>query len=79
MEPRYVDELGSFTEGEAMMGLGLFTSLAERGLAPICIFALNREAVPCAMFNAAFSQADADSMGDVIVQQLEVIQENAPS
>jgi len=37
------------------------------------LFALNREGRPCAMFNGAFSQRDADAIGARITEALEQV------
>jgi hypothetical protein len=76
VDSTYVDPHGNFSRGQVAAIQMVFTDCIRRDMAPIVFFAIAPNGVPCAIFNGAFSQADADSIGEMILSQLEVIQEN---
>lgn len=76
MDSKYVDPHGNFSRGQVEAISMVFAHCTMRDMVPIVFFALSANGDPCAIFNGAFTQADADSIGQLIVSQLEVIQEN---
>jgi hypothetical protein len=69
----HIDPHHNFTDAEYALVGALFKRLIDRGVAPIVLFALNDDGRPCAMFNGAFSQADADEIGNRITDALEAV------
>lgn len=78
MGTTHLDPHGNFSNGQVAAVTLLFDSLIARDMAPIVFFAIDSSGRACAIFNGAFSKADADSIGELIVNQLEVIADNLP-
>lgn len=76
MDSRHVDPNKHFSPGQVAAIQMIFADCYRRDMAPIVFFALTSDGVPCAIFNGAFSQADADSIGQLVVSQLDVIEQN---
>lgn len=73
MDHYHIDPTHNFTDAEYAIVASLFKRLIDRDVAPIVVFALNRDGRPCAIFNGAFSPADADNIGAAISDCLEVV------
>lgn len=74
MKFKYSDPNGNFTDDQVTQVVALFTSMRENNLAPVCIYAIRKDGMPCAIFNAILSNEAADLVGESIGYALEVVE-----
>lgn len=70
MDHHHIDPHANFTDAECALIIAVFKRMQERGCVPVVLYALNSSGMPCAIFNNAFNQDEADLVGTRIGESL---------